>query len=102
MLEKDYRLVRVGAVQVGLTDLKAIFEELRNQRGKSEPELRAMLVEKTGKKNYIPDSMRDEYGHALLREFKKELGEKVPEERPAVFEASYKPSQRETFGKYGG
>ncbi|MEI9476652.1 MAG: thioredoxin family protein [Deltaproteobacteria bacterium] len=86
MLEKDYRLVRVGAAQVGLTGLKAIFEELKNQSGKSEPELRAMLAEKTGKRNYIPDSMRDEYGQALLREFKKELGEKVPEERPGAFE----------------
>ena len=73
-------------MQVGLTGLKAIFEELREQSGKSEPELRAMLVEEAGKKNYIPDSMRDEYGQALLREFKKELGEKVPEERPGVFE----------------
>ena len=37
MTEKDYRLVLIGNIQVGLIGLKEIFEELKNQR--KEPEL---------------------------------------------------------------
>lgn len=88
MIEKDYRLILVGNTQVGLIGLKEIFEELKSQRGKSQPTLKEMLLEKTGKKNYIPPSTKEEYGKALLREFKKFLGEKVEEERSEFFEVT--------------
>ena len=86
MLEKDYRLVLVGNTQVGLIGLKEIFEELKSQRGKSEPTFKEMLLEKIGKNNYIPPSTEEEYGKALLREFKKFLGEKVEEEKREFLE----------------
>lgn len=88
MEEKDYRLVFVGNTQVGLIGLKEIFEELKGQRGKPELELKNLLVEKAGKKNYIPNSVRGEYEKALLREFKKFLGEKVEEERGGFLEVA--------------
>jgi hypothetical protein len=47
-----------------------------------------MLLEKTEKKNYIPPSTKEEYGKALLREFKKFLGENVEEERSEFFEVT--------------
>ena len=50
MEEKDYQLIFVGNTQVGLIGLKEIFEELKNQRAKPEPELKQLLVEKAGKK----------------------------------------------------
>ena len=81
MEEKDYRLVFVGNTQVGLIGLKEIFEELKSQKGKPESQLKEMLVEKVGQKNYVPRSVREEYAMALFREFKKFLGEKVEEER---------------------
>jgi hypothetical protein len=86
MLEKDYRLVLVGNTQVGLIGLKAIFEELRDQKEKSESVIKEMLVEKAGGKNYIPDSIKEEYSKALFREFKKFLGEKVEEEKGEFLE----------------
>lgn len=86
MEEKDYKLVRVADVQVGLIGLKAIFEELKDKRNEPEPVLKEMLVEKAGKKNYIPHSVREEYKKALFREFKKFLGEKVEEERGGILE----------------
>jgi len=46
----------------------------------SESALKEILVEKAGKKNYIPNSVKEEYKKALFREFKKFLGEKVEEE----------------------
>jgi hypothetical protein len=81
MEEKDYRLVFVGNTQVGLIGLKEIFEELKSQKGKPGSQLKEMLVEKVGQKNYVPRSVREEYAMALFREFKKFLGEKVEEER---------------------
>jgi len=86
MIEKDYRLVLVGNTQVGLMGLKEIFEEIKNQRGKAESDLKQMLVEKAGKKNYIPHSVKEEYAKALFREFKKSLGENVEEERGEFLE----------------
>jgi small redox-active disulfide protein 2 len=86
MEEKDYRLVPVGNTQVGLIGLKGIFEELKGQKGRPEPELKQLLVERAGKTNYIPSSVKGEYEKALFREFKKFLGEKVEEERSEFLE----------------
>jgi len=88
MEEKDYRLVLIGNTQVGLMGLKGIFEELKTQRGKPESDLKKMLVEKAGKHNYIPSSVKEEYAKALFREFKKSLGEKVEEERSGFLEVA--------------
>jgi small redox-active disulfide protein 2 len=85
-MEKDYRLVFIGDTQVGLIGLKGIFEELKAQKGMAESDLKEMLVEKVGKKNYIPSSVREEYEKTLFKEFKKFLGEKVGEERGGFLE----------------
>ncbi len=87
-MEKDYCLILVGNMQVGLIGLKGVFEELKKERGKPEPELKAMLAEKVGRKNYIASSVKQEYEKALFREFKKFLGEKVEEERGGVLEVT--------------
>lgn len=71
MGEKYYKLVRVADTQVGHIGLKTIFEELKSKRREPEPVLKEMLVEKAGKKNYIPNSVRGEYEKAPFREFKK-------------------------------
>ena len=86
MEERDYRLVLVENTQVGLIGLKEIFDELKSQRDIPESVLKDMLVEKAGKKNYIPDSIKEEYQKALFREFKKSLGEKVGEEKSGFLE----------------
>ena len=88
MEEKDYRLVLIGNTQVGLMGLKGIFEELKSQRGRPESELKQLLVERAGKTNYIPSSVKAEYERALFREFKKFLGERVEEERSEFLEVA--------------
>jgi hypothetical protein len=88
MEEKDYRLVLVGNKKVGLIGLKEIFEELKAQRSRPESLLKAMLAEKAEKKNYIPHSVREEYESALLREFKKFLGEEVEQQRGGFLEVT--------------
>jgi small redox-active disulfide protein 2 len=87
-MEKDYRLVLVGDTQVGLIGLKEIFEELKSRRGESESALKEMLVDRASKKNYIPNSAREDYGRALLREFKKFSGEKVEGEKGEFLEVT--------------
>ncbi len=87
-MEKDQSLILVGKMQVGLVGLKGIFEELKNSRSTPEPELKAMLVEKVGRTNYIASSVRQEYEKALFREFRKFLGEKVEEERGGFLEVT--------------
>ena len=86
-MEKDYRVVLVGNMQVGLIGLEGFFEELRTEK-KTEAELKATLVEKVGRNNYIAPSVKQEYEKALFREFKKFLGEKVEEERGGVLEVT--------------
>jgi len=86
MEEKNYRLVFVGNTQVGLMGLKEIFEELKSQKGMPESALKEMLVDRVSIKNYIPDSIKEDYRKALFREFKKSLGEKVEEERREFLE----------------
>ena len=88
MEEKDYRLVLIGNTQVGLIGLKEIFEELKSQRKESESALKEMLVEKAGKNNYIPNSVKGEYEKALFKEFKKFLGEKVEDEKGGFLEVA--------------
>jgi len=86
MEEKDYRLVLIGNTQVGLMGLKGIFEELKIQRERPKADLKQMLMEKAGKKNYIPTSVKGDYEKALFREFRKFLGEKVEEEKSGFLE----------------
>jgi hypothetical protein len=80
MEEKDYRLVVVGDTQIGLIGLKEIFEELKSQKEIPESVLKERLVGRAAEKNYIPDSIKEEYEKAIFREFKKFLGEKVEED----------------------
>jgi len=87
-MEKDYRLILVGDMQVGLTGLNGIFEELKKERDKPEAEVKGLLVEKVGQKNYIAPSVKQGYEKALFREFKKFLGEKVEEERGGFLEVA--------------
>jgi len=86
--EKDYRLVLVGNTHVGLIGLKGIFEELKEKRDKPEAEVKGLLVEKVGRKNYIAPSVKQNYEKALFREFKKFLGEKVEYERGEFLEVT--------------
>jgi hypothetical protein len=86
--EKDYRLILVGNTQVGLIGLKEIFEELKTQRGMPECDLKKTLVEKAGKNNYIPNSVKGEYEKTLFKKFKKFLGEKVEDEKGGFLEVA--------------
>ena len=76
MSQQDYTRIRVEDFEVGLMGLKSAIEEIAaTHRDKSDDEVQQALLERVRKKNYIPNSSRDAYGKALVREFRKQLGQ---------------------------
>jgi small redox-active disulfide protein 2 len=73
-----------GGLKVGLTGLAAALEEVKGLKGRPEEEIAQVLLTKLRVKNYIPAAAEPEYQRALLREFKKALGEEVPAEGGAL------------------
>lgn len=82
MTGKDITQIHLrGGLKVGLTGLAAALEEVKALQGCTEEEIAQTLLARLRVKNYIPASAETEYKKALLREYKKALGEEVPEER---------------------
>jgi len=83
----DIVQIRVGGFSVGIVGLKQTMESMAGEYAQQpEHEVEKELIARLGKRNYIPDRTRDEYGKAFLREFKKFLGKEVAEDRPEVLE----------------
>jgi hypothetical protein len=83
----DIVQIRVGEFSVGIVGLKQTMESMAGEcANQPEHEVEKELIARLGKRNYIPDRARDEYGKAFLREFKKFLGKEVAEDRPAGLE----------------
>jgi len=76
MSQQDYTRFRVEDFEVGLMGLKSAIEEIAaTHKDKSDHEIQQALLERLRKKNYIPNSSCDAYGKALVREFRKHLGQ---------------------------
>jgi hypothetical protein len=86
--------IKVGKHQSGIVDLDVALRETAKQGTHlSDQQIAAMLVEKISKKNYIPPNVTHLYEAALLREYKKYIGETVPEEpRIAWKSKSWEPA----------
>ena len=83
----DIVQIRVGGFSVGIVGLKQTMESMAGEYAdKSDHEMEKELIANLGKRNYIPDRAKDEYGKAFLREFKKFLGKEVAEDRPEGLE----------------
>jgi small redox-active disulfide protein 2 len=83
----DIVQIRVGGFYVGIVGLKQTMESMAGEYAEQpDHEVEKELIARLGKRNYIPDRARDEYGKAFLREFKKFLGKEVAEDRPAGLE----------------
>jgi small redox-active disulfide protein 2 len=80
MDKRDIRQVVVGGTKVGLAGLTKVFEIMRDNRPGSDDELAANLVELARESNYIPPAAEDVYRQALLRDFRRFMGEEVTEE----------------------
>ena len=81
MSQEDITQIKVDGQAVGIMGLKATMEEMAPKyRDKPDDEAAAELLNRLGKKNYIPDRAKKNYAKALLREFKKSLGKPYEEE----------------------
>lgn len=75
MSQDDVVQIRVGNNIVGILGFKRTLAEITPEHiDKSDVEIGHELFKRLSKKNYIPESRREEYSKALLREFKKHLG----------------------------
>jgi small redox-active disulfide protein 2 len=81
MPQDDVTQVKINSRSIGLIGLKQIIEETAKEFGDcSESEVRAELIRRVSKKNYVPGSAKEAYEKALLREFKRFLGRPFEEE----------------------
>ena len=81
MTDADVSQVRVGEFAVGIIGLKSVLKDMAVEWAeKPDPQVAAELVKRLSVKNYIPESAKESYGMALLREFKKFTGKPYEEE----------------------
>ena len=80
-MENKITQIRVEGRTTGVVGLEyAIKNIVEWAKGKTAEEISAELWSRVEKRNYIPSSIKQAYGKALLREYKKFVGEKVDEE----------------------
>ena len=83
MAKDDVTQIRIAGSPVGIIGIKAAMENMAEAYGdSSESEIKEELLNRLSKKNYVPSTVREDYGKAFLREFKKYLGKPVEEETP--------------------
>ena len=79
MSNEDIIQIKIGSFQVGIIGLKEVMAELASSMAEaSDEEVAGELIHRLSKKNYIPEKAKAEYGRALVREFRKHLGQDVP------------------------
>jgi small redox-active disulfide protein 2 len=75
MTDVDVSQVRVGEFTVGIIGLKSVLQDMAEEWAeRPDAQVAAELVERLSVKNYIPESAKELYGKAFLREFKKLVG----------------------------
>ena len=81
MTGPDVNQIKIGKHLFGIVGLKNVFEEMAGEHAdKADAALSRMLLERLAKKNYIPENVRENYGRAFVREFRKFLGQPVEDE----------------------
>jgi len=81
MKKDDVIQIKVGKVSIGIMGLKTVMEEMADEYGEGpDHEVTEILLNRLCIKNYIPEKIREDYGRAFLREFKKFLGKPCEEE----------------------
>ena len=83
----DISQIRVGKNLVGIIGMKQILAEVAKEYiGKLDKEVEAELINRLSKLNYIANKVKNNYGQAFLREFKKFVGEAYLEEDSGIME----------------
>lgn len=81
MAKDDIKQIMINGHFVGITGLSDILETTaKNHQGKSDEDIKKILLSEILINNYVPPAAMDVYGQALLREFKVSQGLPVAEE----------------------
>ncbi|MFO7687170.1 MAG: MTH895/ArsE family thioredoxin-like protein [Desulfobacterales bacterium] len=81
MAENDVTRILVGGHRIGIIGLKPLLEAVaRELAGRPDEEIKAELMKRLGKSNYIAPAAEAAYQTAFFREYKKSIGEPIPEE----------------------
>ena len=68
--------IKIDGSRIGIIGLRSILSEVaETDAARTDEEIRIELIKRLNKRNYIPDSSKDKYGQAFLREFKKLIGQ---------------------------
>lgn len=85
MSQEVIRKIRVRDYVVGIVGLiEAMEQTAMNGLDRPDEELKAELLGRLSKRNYIPERARGEYGKAFLREFKEFHGIAIEETRSGL------------------
>ena len=81
MSQTDVVQIKVDGHSVGIIGLKAVIKDMANEYAeRPDGEIRAELLKRLCKKNYIPERVKESYARAFLREFKRFQGKPYEEE----------------------
>jgi small redox-active disulfide protein 2 len=82
LMESEVSQIKVGSFKVGIIGLKSAFEKINQTHlKKSDTEVADILLDLLSVKNYIPDHVREGYGKAFVREFRKFMGQPYEEDK---------------------
>jgi len=83
MSSDEVAQIKIGGDRIGIIGLKSILSEVAEScAAQTDEEIRAELIKRLNKRNYIPESSKEKYGQAFLREFKKLTGQAVEDSDP--------------------
>jgi len=81
MVEHEVTQISVGRDRVGIIGLKPVLEAVAQKfKGRPDQEIKAELMTRLCRSNYIVSSARAAYEAAFFREYKKFIGEPMPED----------------------
>jgi small redox-active disulfide protein 2 len=87
MTEYDITQIRIGKHKVGIIGLKSAIEEMAKDFVQKPDDIIAVeFLHRISAQNYIPNKVKEIYGRAFVREFRKFLGQPYKEERLEILE----------------
>ncbi|MCU0580230.1 MAG: thioredoxin family protein [Desulfobacterota bacterium] len=80
----DLIQINIAGRMIGILGFKTVLEEIGPNLAQADDDLLSNeLLVRLSKNNYIPETVKADYGKALVREFRRQLGQPVPEEKPS-------------------
>lgn len=83
-MDTDVMQIVVAGSRVGIVGAKAVFAQMKGEGRPADGSTAAELVAAIRKRNYVPDRAKSEYAAALLREYKRFLGEDVNDDEQTL------------------